>query len=100
MIERYQANVVWIGRRPYDAAIEEKINSLARLGNAPLYISADATSLDALDAITSNNPEDVSRHSWSRTLGCGFAGSEHRPHGRIGVQSRLIRQSRYKREHG
>ncbi len=48
MIERYQANVVWIGRRPYDAAIEDKINSLARLGNAPLYISADATSLDAL----------------------------------------------------
>jgi polyketide synthase PksN len=48
MIEHYQANMVWIGRRPYDAAIEEKINSLARLGNAPLYISADATNLDAL----------------------------------------------------
>ncbi len=48
MIEHYQANMVWIGRRPYDAAIEDKINSLARLGNAPLYISADATNLDAL----------------------------------------------------
>ena len=48
MIEHYQANVVWIGRRPYDAAIEDKINSLARLGNAPLYISADATDSDAL----------------------------------------------------
>jgi acyl transferase domain-containing protein len=48
MIERYQANVVWIGRRPSDAVIEEKINSLARLGPAPLYISADATSFDEL----------------------------------------------------
>jgi acyl transferase domain-containing protein/tryptophanase len=48
MIEQYQATVVWIGRRPYDAAIEDRINSLARLGNAPLYISADATDLDAL----------------------------------------------------
>jgi acyl transferase domain-containing protein/acyl carrier protein/SAM-dependent methyltransferase len=48
MIERYQANVVWIGRRPCDAAIEEKIDALSRLGAAPLYIPADATNLDAL----------------------------------------------------
>jgi len=48
MIERYQANVVWIGRRPSDAAIEEKIDALSRLGAAPLYIPADATNLDAL----------------------------------------------------
>src|SRR5579864_2027432 len=27
MMEHYQANVVWIGRREYDAAIERKINS-------------------------------------------------------------------------
>ncbi|HYK02059.1 MAG TPA: SDR family NAD(P)-dependent oxidoreductase [Thermoanaerobaculia bacterium] len=49
MIEHYRANVVWIGRREYDAAIEEKVNSLAGLGPAPLYISADATDLDALE---------------------------------------------------
>ena len=49
MIEHYQANLVWIGRREYNAAIEEKINALSRLGPAPLYISADATKLDALD---------------------------------------------------
>ncbi|HEX6095442.1 MAG TPA: SDR family NAD(P)-dependent oxidoreductase [Thermoanaerobaculia bacterium] len=48
MIERYQANVVWIGRRPSDAAIEAKIDALSRLGAAPLYIPADATSADAL----------------------------------------------------
>ena len=50
MMEKYQANVVWIGRRAYDAAIEEKMtNSLIRLGSAPLYISADARDLDALE---------------------------------------------------
>ena len=49
MMEQYQANVVWIGRRAYDATIEDKItNLLIRLGRAPLYISADATNLDAL----------------------------------------------------
>jgi len=49
MIEHYQANVVWIGRRPYDDAIETRINSLTREGRAPLYLSADATDRDALE---------------------------------------------------
>ncbi len=49
MIEHYQANIVWIGRRPYDTAIEHKLKSLARLGNSPLYVPADATSLDSLE---------------------------------------------------
>jgi polyketide synthase PksM len=49
MIEHYQANIVWIGRREYDAAIGEKIKALARLGNAPMYISADATDVAALE---------------------------------------------------
>jgi len=49
MMEHYQANVVWIGRRQYDAAIDDKINSLARRGRAPLYTSADATNLCALE---------------------------------------------------
>ncbi|HEV3040322.1 MAG TPA: SDR family NAD(P)-dependent oxidoreductase, partial [Candidatus Angelobacter sp.] len=48
MIENYQASVVWIGRREYNATIEAKINSLTRPGKAPLYISADATKLDSL----------------------------------------------------
>jgi polyketide synthase PksN len=48
MIERYQAHMIWIGRQPYNAAIEEKINALAPLGPAPLYLSADATDADAL----------------------------------------------------
>jgi polyketide synthase PksL len=49
MLEHFQANVVWIGRRKYNASLESKINSLARLGPAPLYISADATNLDELE---------------------------------------------------
>lgn len=49
MMEHYQANVVWIGRRKYDAAIERKINSLTRQGRAPLYISADAGKLEELE---------------------------------------------------
>ncbi|HXH38620.1 MAG TPA: SDR family NAD(P)-dependent oxidoreductase [Thermoanaerobaculia bacterium] len=48
MIENFQANMVWIGRREYNAAIEAKINALSKLGPAPLYISADATNLGAL----------------------------------------------------
>ena len=48
MIERYQANVVWVGRRQYDTAIGDKIVELSRLGPAPLYISADAKSLEEL----------------------------------------------------
>jgi len=49
MIEHYQANMVWIGLHKYNATIEGKINSLSRLGPAPLYISADASNFDALE---------------------------------------------------
>ena len=49
MMERYQANVVWIGRRKYDASIEASVKALSRLGVAPLYISADATKLYELE---------------------------------------------------
>jgi len=48
MIERYQAKIVWIGRRELNDEIEDKINSLSRLGQEPAYISADATQLDSL----------------------------------------------------
>jgi len=49
MIEHYAANVVWIGRRPCDAAIQAKVDALTRPGHALLYISADATNVDALE---------------------------------------------------
>jgi len=73
MIEHYQANLVWIGRRPYNAAIEEKINSFSRLGHAPLYISADAANRGALEQARSTILKNVSRHSWSRPLSVGLA---------------------------
>jgi len=49
MIERYQANVVWIGRRERDATIDKQVEACSRLGPAPLYIAADATSVTALE---------------------------------------------------
>ena len=48
MIERYGAHIIWIGRRPKDTEIQAKLDDLARLGPAPLYITADATDRDAL----------------------------------------------------
>ncbi len=48
MIERYDARLVWIGRRPLDAGIAAKIEALGRLGHAPEYVSADATDLASL----------------------------------------------------
>ena len=48
MIERHRANVVWIGRRAVDATIQQKIDALAKLGPAPLYVQADATSFESL----------------------------------------------------
>jgi polyketide synthase PksM len=48
MIEKYQAKIVWIGRREANAEINDKINSLSEIGDAPLYISADATKLESL----------------------------------------------------
>jgi acyl transferase domain-containing protein/NADPH:quinone reductase-like Zn-dependent oxidoreductase/SAM-dependent methyltransferase len=48
MIENYRANIIWIGRRECNAEIQSKIDALAQLGSAPLYIAADATNLSAL----------------------------------------------------
>jgi polyketide synthase PksN len=48
MIETYGAHIIWIGRRPEDADIQAKLNDLARLGPAPVYITADATDRDSL----------------------------------------------------
>ena len=49
MIETYEARLVWIGRRPQDAAIQAKLEALAAMGHMPLYISADATDRAALE---------------------------------------------------
>ncbi|ELR72054.1 Malonyl CoA-acyl carrier protein transacylase [Fulvivirga imtechensis AK7] len=49
MIEQYQARIVWIGRRKADDTITEKIKLLSGMGEAPVYISADATKAAELE---------------------------------------------------
>ncbi|UJF34762.1 SDR family NAD(P)-dependent oxidoreductase [Paenibacillus hexagrammi] len=43
MIRTYQAQIIWIGRRPKDEAIQTKLDQLAILGVSPHYMTADAT---------------------------------------------------------
>ncbi|MFG0213990.1 SDR family NAD(P)-dependent oxidoreductase [Brevibacillus porteri] len=50
MIRTYQAQIIWIGRRKKDESIQNKINQLAALGPAPLYIEADATDRESLQS--------------------------------------------------
>ncbi|MFC1851060.1 SDR family NAD(P)-dependent oxidoreductase, partial [candidate division CSSED10-310 bacterium] len=50
MIRAYNARIVWLGRRKKDADIREKLDSLAAIGPVPLYISADATDLNAMQS--------------------------------------------------
>ncbi|TKI59285.1 SDR family NAD(P)-dependent oxidoreductase [Brevibacillus antibioticus] len=49
MIRTYAAQIVWIGRRSQDAAIEAKRIALSKLGPAPHYIAADATDRQSLE---------------------------------------------------
>jgi polyketide synthase PksN len=50
LIRRSQVQFVWIGRRPKDEALQARLNRLAELGPAPLYIAADATDRVQLEA--------------------------------------------------
>ncbi|ATQ76807.1 hypothetical protein CR152_21510 [Massilia violaceinigra] len=43
VIEQYQANVIWIGRRELNAEIQQKLDSFAPLGKTPEYFQADAS---------------------------------------------------------
>ncbi len=48
MIEKYQAEIIWIGRRAMDTAIKEKVDALSNAGPAPSYIQADAGNKESL----------------------------------------------------
>jgi acyl transferase domain-containing protein len=48
LIHRYQAQMIWIGRRKSDAEILAKQERLATLGPRPHYITADASNQSAL----------------------------------------------------
>ena len=50
LLRRAKVQLVWIGRRGTDEALEERLARLAQLGPAPLYIAADATDRAALEA--------------------------------------------------
>ncbi|QWP75322.1 SDR family NAD(P)-dependent oxidoreductase [Lysobacter sp. K5869] len=50
MVARYDAQVIWVGRRALDADIEAKLDAIAGLGRRPHYFSADATDAAALAA--------------------------------------------------
>ena len=57
MVEKYHARLIWIGRREQDAEIRGKLDSLSKLGHAPLYIAADAGNQEALQ----NAYEEIKR---------------------------------------
>ena len=48
LLRRGPARLVWVGRRPLDASIQARLDRLAALGPAPLYLSADATDREQL----------------------------------------------------
>ena len=48
LAQRYQAHVIWLGRRALDHDIQRKIDRCAGLGPAPTYIRADASDHDSL----------------------------------------------------
>lgn len=50
LIREYEARIVWIGRRELDAAIRAKLERLGRIGQAPMYVCADARYRQALEA--------------------------------------------------
>ncbi len=45
VIDKYDAQVVWIGRREIDAGIQQKIDELSKYGKKPDYLRADASNL-------------------------------------------------------
>ena len=49
LISRYEAQVVWLGRRTEDDPIRQQCERLAKLGPRPLYLQADAVDREALE---------------------------------------------------
>ncbi|MGZ9709219.1 SDR family NAD(P)-dependent oxidoreductase [Glaciimonas sp. GNP009] len=50
VMTHYAAQVIWIGRRTQDAALQARLTELAVLGPPPLYLSADACDRASLQA--------------------------------------------------
>ena len=48
MLQKYQAQIIWIGRREKDMAIQEKLDLLSKFGPVPTYFQADAANSESL----------------------------------------------------
>ncbi|WP_281988848.1 SDR family NAD(P)-dependent oxidoreductase [Aquimarina aggregata] len=48
LIEKYDAQVVWIGRREIDSAIKNKQEKLKNIGEAPVYLQADIVDQESI----------------------------------------------------
>ena len=48
MLQKYQAQIIWIGRREKDTAIQEKLDMLSKFGPVPTYVQADAANPESL----------------------------------------------------
>ncbi|UCJ09797.1 SDR family NAD(P)-dependent oxidoreductase [Chitinophaga pendula] len=46
LVENYQAQVIWLGRRPLDKTIEQAQDEIGQKGNRPIYIQCDANNSD------------------------------------------------------
>lgn len=51
LAEKYQARLVWIGRRPQDQAITQSITTIQKYGGDAIYLQADATDLTQMEAV-------------------------------------------------
>ena len=49
--KKYDAQVIWLGRRPFDQEISEKCDRIAQLGPRPIYIQADARDIGTLHSV-------------------------------------------------
>ncbi|MCW9018041.1 MAG: SDR family NAD(P)-dependent oxidoreductase, partial [Kangiellaceae bacterium] len=51
MVKRFNANIIWIGRRKINDAIQSKIRALGTVGREPEYIQADARNFKSLENV-------------------------------------------------
>ncbi|ACE82625.1 L-histidine N(alpha)-methyltransferase [Cellvibrio japonicus] len=59
LAERYQATLVWIGRRPLNDQIQGAIDQVAHLGGKALYFSADACDFTEMARLHSETTADI-----------------------------------------
>ena len=48
MLQNYQAQIIWVGRRKIDTAIQQQLDMLSTFGPVPTYVQADAANPESL----------------------------------------------------